>query len=164
MPRSEGHRCRSNLPLEKDELENGKSFLFSVDHGKIYILGIIYYEIQGCDNPSKKNSWLSSILPKGRSMTPKKSVKVILIFLSLNKRILPKGPDSLSCCTLLKPMRQHHIIPAKDMALICFVSGTQIQNVLMGTDISRSFSFSCFKLYFFPNYLVLNRPGRKFSF
>lgn len=54
MPRSEARGCRSNLPLEKEELENGKSFLFSVDHGKIYVLGIIYYEIQGSDSPSKK--------------------------------------------------------------------------------------------------------------
>lgn len=45
MPGSEGCGCRTNLPLEKEELDNEKSFLFSVDHGKIFILGIIYYEI-----------------------------------------------------------------------------------------------------------------------
>lgn len=66
--------------------------------------------------PLEKNSWLSSVLPKGRSVTPQKS-EVCFYLLSLNERIMPKGPESLSCCTLLKPMRQHHITPTKDMAL-----------------------------------------------
>ena len=38
----------------KGRIGKGKSFVFSADHAKISILGIIYYELRGSDNPSER--------------------------------------------------------------------------------------------------------------
>lgn len=50
--------------------------------------------------PLKKSFWLSSGLPKGCDSAEISGVDFDL--LSLNERIMPRGPESLSCCTLLK--------------------------------------------------------------
>lgn len=47
-------RVRGQRAPGKGRIGEGKSSLFSADHAKIFILGIIYYELRDSDNPSER--------------------------------------------------------------------------------------------------------------
>lgn len=82
---------------------------------KASVLGMAF-KLRGSNNPSEKELlaflWLT---PRQISDSTEIS-RADFDLLSLNERMMPKGPESLSCCTLLKSMRQHHVMPAEDMA------------------------------------------------
>lgn len=94
---------------------------------KASMLGMAF-KLRGSNNPSEKELlaflWLT---PRQISDSTEIS-RVDFDLLSLNERMMPKGPESLSCCTLLKSMRQHHVIPAEDTAWFILFLGCKCGN------------------------------------
>lgn len=115
----------------------------------------------GSNNPSEKEFLAFLWLTQKQISDSTEVGRVYFDLLSLNERITPKGLESLNCCTLLKSMRQHRVIPAEDMAWFILFLGCKCeisQWKRLFWDLSP-FALSCLS----PNYFVWSTRGRKFT-
>lgn len=126
---------------------------------KASVLGMAF-KLRGSNNPSEKE-FLAFLWLTQRQISDSTEIsRADFDLLSLNERMMPKGLESLSCCTLLKSMRQHHVMPAEDTAWFILFLGCKCEisqcNWIFWNP--SPFALSCLS----PNYLVQSTPGRKF--